>query len=131
MTAQAEDNKFLDLTMDCFLTQHVKDPTRGNNILDLILSNNPSLIDEVTVSEPLSNSDHNTIHFNIVCDNKKNIWKKEYFDYKNGNYADLRKFLETIDWKVELQEGDVNFMWNKFKIIYNKARDTFIPKKNT
>ena len=34
-----DDGKaFLMLVQDCFLTQHVSEPTRGDNILDLILS---------------------------------------------------------------------------------------------
>ena len=27
---------FLELTLDCFLHQHVNEPTRGENILDLV-----------------------------------------------------------------------------------------------
>ena len=31
-----DDHQFLLLTQDCFLTQHVLEPTRGGNVLDLI-----------------------------------------------------------------------------------------------
>ena len=31
------DDQFLLLTQDCFLTQHVLEPNRGGNVLDLIL----------------------------------------------------------------------------------------------
>ena len=37
-SARGDDHQFLLLTQDCFLTQHVLEPTRGGNVLDLILS---------------------------------------------------------------------------------------------
>ena len=35
-SAGGDDHQFLLLTQDCFLTQHVLEPTRGRNVLDLI-----------------------------------------------------------------------------------------------
>ena len=37
-SAGGDDNQFLLLTQDCFLTQLVLEPTRGGNVLYLILS---------------------------------------------------------------------------------------------
>ena len=37
-SAGGDDHQFLLLTQDCFRTQHVLEPTRGGNVLDLILS---------------------------------------------------------------------------------------------
>ena len=64
-SAGGDDNQFLLLTQDCFLTQHVLEPTRDGNALDLILSSQNELVDNVKVHEPLGSSDHNQIHFNI------------------------------------------------------------------
>ena len=65
VSAGGDDHQFLLLTQDCFLTQHVLEPTRGGNVLDLILSSQNELVDNVNVQEPLGSSDHNKIHFNI------------------------------------------------------------------
>ena len=37
-SAVGNDHPFLLPTQDCFLTQHVLEPTRGGNVLDLILT---------------------------------------------------------------------------------------------
>ena len=37
-SAGGDDHKFLLLTQDCFLTQHLLEPTTNGNVLDLILS---------------------------------------------------------------------------------------------
>ena len=53
--------KVLDLTQDSFLIQHVLKPTRYDNILDLVLSSEENVIEDLFVLEHLENSDHNII----------------------------------------------------------------------
>ena len=62
--------------VDCFLTQHVLEPTRGGNVLYLILSSQNELVDNVKEHEPLGSSDHNQIQFNINV-NTGNAYKKQ------------------------------------------------------
>ena len=50
--AGGDDDLFLLLTQDCFLTQHVLEPTRGGNVLDLTLYFQNELVDNVKVLEP-------------------------------------------------------------------------------
>ena len=38
LQCDSDGQTFLDLTLDCFLHQHVDEPTRGENILHLVLS---------------------------------------------------------------------------------------------
>ena len=65
------------LIQDSFLTQHVLETTRGENVLDIVLSSQKELVDNVKRHEPLGNSDHNQIHFDInvksESKNKKRI----------------------------------------------------------
>ena len=60
-----EDQKLLCLVQDNFLTQHVLEPTRATRILDIVLSSQKELADNVEIKEPLGSSDHNQMHFNI------------------------------------------------------------------
>ena len=53
-----EDQQFLFLIQDSFLTQHVLEPTRGENVLEIVLSSQKELVENVKTHEPLSNSDH-------------------------------------------------------------------------
>ena len=69
--------QFLFLIQESFLTQHVLEPTRGENVLYIVLSSQKELVDNVKIHEPLGNSDHNQIHFDInvksESKNKKRI----------------------------------------------------------
>ena len=72
-----DDQQFLFLIQESFLTQHVLEPTRGENVLYIVLSSQKELVDNVKIHEPLGNSDHNQIHFDInvksESKNKKRI----------------------------------------------------------
>ena len=41
------------------------EPTRGENVSDIVLSSQKELVDKVKIHEPFGNSDHNQIHFDI------------------------------------------------------------------
>lgn len=53
--------RFFNCLEDLFLTQHVLQPTRGNSVLDLILTREPDLVSKVKVIDNLDSSDHNMI----------------------------------------------------------------------
>ena len=80
---QSDDHQCILLTQDCFITQHVLEPTRCGNVLDLILSSQNELVDNVKVHELLGSSDHNQIHFNIKV--------KTGNTYKNNGGGTLTK----------------------------------------
>ena len=61
-----EDQRFVCLVQDNFLTQHVSlEPTRAARVLDIVLSSQKEFVDNVVIQEPLGSSDHNQLHFNI------------------------------------------------------------------
>ena len=64
-STEREDQQFILLIHDSFLSQHMLEPTRGENVLDLVLSSQHELVGNVKIHEPLSNSDHNQIHVDI------------------------------------------------------------------
>ena len=53
------------------------EPIRGENVLDIVLSSQKELLDNVNIHEPLGNSDHNQTHLDInvksESKNKKRI----------------------------------------------------------
>ena len=69
---QHHSHILLKAIADCFLYQHVHQPTRfrhgeAANILDLILSNEEGLIQNLSFHPGLGCSDHVTLRFNILC----------------------------------------------------------------
>ncbi len=91
-----------DVLLDSFLLsscyQFVEKPTRGKNVLDLILCSDRRNISSVKVSEPFSTSDHSSIEFSIAISNLIDNDLKNVRDWKNADYDEICKFLSSIDW---------------------------------
>ena len=62
MQAGTEGIRLMELTQDLFLTQHAHNATRSENTLDLVLSSEPNMVDQISVRKP--SSDHNI----VICD---------------------------------------------------------------
>ena len=60
-----ESEDFLKVSKDNFLKQVVMEPTRGDNILDLVLTDNGNMIRNVQVGEELGSSDHRAVVPNL------------------------------------------------------------------
>ena len=115
LEAQAEGQRFLDKVEDLFLTQHVHEATRGNNILDLILSSNPEQVRNVSVTERFGNSDHNIVKFEIIVNEETKVWKEKYLDYRNADFNKLRTEVSNIEWSDVNEETTIQDVWCKFK----------------
>ena len=111
----SEDQKFLNLVQDSFLTQHVLEPTRGENVLDIVLSSQKEFIDNVRICEPLGCSDHNQIYFIIKVKGEQNRKIRYRKKFHKGRYKDMRKHLAKIDWNNTLENKTATECWNILK----------------
>jgi hypothetical protein len=67
LQAEKDGAIFVEAVTDSFLTQHVKEATRGNNILDLVFSSEPDMVEDLLIDCPVSNSDHNVLRWTLIC----------------------------------------------------------------
>ena len=88
-------------------SQFVHEPTRGDNTLDLLLSNSANLVSYVSVSEPPL-SDHRRLEIYISHNPCQPIESKppdfllssfRYIDFSNANLEDLNPTLLEINWQ--------------------------------
>ena len=127
---------FIECFEDNFLSQHVNDPTRGGNLLDLVLTNKDNLVRNLAVGEALGGSDHQIIRFNLeyeVVYRKEN--KTKIPNFNRGDYDKLRNLLNSINWDEEFRNKNAYEMWDIFKskleqIQEQGIRERFIRKKN-
>lgn len=126
MHASPEGQEFLDLSQDCFLFQKVLEPTRGENILDLILTNEESMVEEVEVIEPLGKSDHNLIEFAIITEVTLIPWSKTYLNYKRTDLKGFRRHMNQVNWENRL-EGTASEMWEVYKDVFQKGVQLYVP----
>jgi len=124
-----EDHNFLLLTQDSFLSQHVLEPTRGENVLDIVLSSQQEFVDNVRTREPLGCSDHNQVLFTINVKSERNSKIHYRRNFHKGQYKDMRNYLAKIDWDNTLENKSVTDCWHILKTELEYIIDTFIPLK--
>ena len=127
----------LDLVDDLNLEQVVDKPTRGRNILDLIFTDKPSTLSDITstVLKPLS--DHNLVHGTISTDNitKVNGTKPAsrndigQFNFKRANSDLIKDILSRKDWEAILDTTDIESLNAKFHdTLAEVAIEANVPK---
>ena len=124
-----EDQEFLNLVQDSFLFQHVLEPTRDKNVLDIVLSSQKEFVDSVNICEPLGCSDHNQIHFIIKVKGERNRKIRYRKIFHKGRYKDMREYLEKIDWNNTLKNKTATECWNILKREIDCVVDKFVPLK--
>ena len=134
-TSRANELLFVEILNDHFLTQLNNTPTRGNNILDLVITNAP---DHIGLQEILSPgetaivTDHHSISldFNAFVKAPRKFVRNVY-DYAKGDFEGLCSALRAKDLtsiKSDTEE-DIDTEWECWKKIFFSAVANFIPQK--
>ena len=103
--------------------------TRGENVLDIVLSSQKEFVDNVKICEPLGCSDHNQIHFIIKVKGERNRKIRYRKKFHKGRYKDMREYLAKIDWNNTLKNKTATECWNILKSEIDCVVDKFVPLK--
>ena len=126
-------HRFLELISDCFLTQHVKEPTRFRegqlpSLLDLVLTNEDGMVRDIQYLAPLGNSDHVVLRFDLVCYTSHKGPQHTRWNYAKGRYNLLRELLAGTDWSPML-ELDVHEAYRFFKTVLQDIVNIAVPRR--
>ena len=131
------ESKFLNGTLDSFLSQHVINFTRHTpgqrfSILDLIFTNNPNSIDSIKHFPPLASSDHDCLVFEYKCftTSPSHEVMSSRYKYWIGDYSAMQEELDTIKWDNLFYHSSIETNWDLFKNIVLSLTDKFVPKVN-
>ena len=86
-------------------------------------------MDNVKIHEPLCNSDHNQIHFDINV--KLESKNKETYgrNFHKGNNKDIRKYLAKLDWNNMLRNKTTIECWSILKYEIESTINKFVSLK--
>ena len=126
-------SQLLECVRDCFMYQHVAEPTRFrigeiSSILDLIFTNEENMISELKYMAGLGKSDHLQLTFNFNCyiEVKRHFFKKHNF-FK-GKYTELANDLSTIDWDGVFNGLDLSDSWDILTDKITGLIEKYIPE---
>ena len=124
--------ELISVTIQHELKQIQDKPTRGNSILDLLFTNNPSLIKYTDVIPGIS--DHEMV---IVDQDLRPIYNKQkrrkIFKFKQADWEAIRTQASELSTDVtdNINIRSINDSWNTFKNGIMKIMDSLVPSKLT
>lgn len=122
---------FLNLFFALNLRQHVTSPTRGNNILDLVMTSQNCHVVDTHVIPALSTSDHSGVLFKFLFNNILNIIAPKP-DFVHADYDKIKQELSTLDW-FALFDGynDIDDLYRIFCTTLFSVFEHTVPIKRT
>jgi len=111
-----------DIVRDNFLHQLVKDPTRHFNVLDLVFTNQPDLVEDVQVIDNLLHTDHNPIQFMLNAVSPPQLHhQRVLYNYKKADLSLLCDTLSHVSWNIIEGTCDIEESWQLFKDLFLSA----------
>ena len=104
-------------------------PTRKEVLLDLLFTNQESLLCNISVSDSLGCSDHNIVEFGILLSVLKVSSKTRILDFRRANFSALRAQLGGIRWEASMDDIGASECWEVFKNSLLEAQSQFILYK--
>ena len=125
------NSRFIDVCDELGLIQVVRDPTRENNILDLMLVTSPDRCVDIQVNPGIS--DHDAVCLTYKGRVKINKKKpRTVFLFKRADMSSLKedlKLYEQEEFIAHLGTGDINHTWNYFKMALSEMIKKNIPQR--
>ena len=112
------------------LRQHVREPTRGDYLLDLVLSNFASGL-TVKVVPGIHDNDHRAVIVRIkVHIPASNPVRRAVFDFRAANWEALHAELRQVDWQTFFSDLEADSAASKLSDYILDAARRWIPEKH-
>lgn len=116
----SEEFLFVETLRDIYMYQHVMEPTRARGsdnptLLDLVLSNEDGMVDNLHHASPLGRSDHSVLEFVFNAYVERVATRRKIFLYDKGDYDHMRAEL-TQEWRNHIMSSSgVEAKWTHLK----------------
>jgi hypothetical protein len=115
---------------DNFCTQHVNFSTRGNAILDLLITDEPAMVSELSSMGLFPGSDHNAMIWKLqISVVAKQAEVQDVLDYAAADVRAMQVELGQINWQFLSGGLSVETGWLTFKSILEDIESKYIPKR--
>jgi len=131
------DKKIFDFVLTYGYSQLVNFPTRGNNILDVILTDDDSIVTTVKSCPPVGYSDHIAIEFTmtLTTDGRgvtDGFYNKCHYLWHIGDYDNMISYLLSIHWNALLcYNPSAEQIWLAFSHILWSAVEQYVPSRTS
>ena len=139
LSVETNRNSLINFADKHFLTQYIDQPTREQNILDLLFTNNADIFSKIDVPKTPELSDHNLIIANTSLpkarehsssvDTGQNSFRSLNFFHKDINWENINQEIEAIDWQARFNNNGVQDNFDTFRTELLKIAFKYVPKR--
>ena len=122
------EHPFITCLNDNFLEQLIDKPTRGGNILDLVLCSETSIVQNLKVGEPFATSDHHIIRFDLLVSKELTQDNTVAYNYFKADYNKIRDYAKSKNWANLVDCKNIDSIWMELKSELLNIRNEFVPK---
>ena len=124
----------LDCFIECALSQMVNFHTRLQNLLDVVLTDDPQCLLSVNPCPPLGQSDHDGVTFEVLLSTDDSfslsVSVHEYFLWRTADFNGMNEFLASVNWyNIVCCNPDPAALWSAFTNVLATAVNVFVPTK--
>ena len=128
-----DSQHFIETIRECFLYQHVSEPTRSRegsipSCLDLLFTNEEAMINGLSYLPGLGNSDHLCLRFKFNCYSVSNKISVPRWNLNKGDHDEIRCCLQNVNWADVMKDLSVEDSWKYFVDTLYYLFDKHIPK---
>ena len=107
--------------------QLILDPTRGANILNLLLTNDSAAVTSVDIIGSLPSCDHEALKFSLCLDSPSQPkTDRVLLNFKAADFDHIRDILDNVPWQLS-ESDDVDVWWTQWKNLFLAAAYDTIP----
>jgi len=125
---------FFEFAIEYGFTQIVERPTRGSNILDIVLVDNVQAILNIAYLSPFSSSDHDAVSFFVLFEQKCIDCNQEsdryYYCWYDANFDAMIDILQGVNWlSIVSNYPSAECMCSVFCDILKQTIDATVPQR--
>ena len=125
--ADSRGRPFYEACSDAFLTQHVEEATHlSGNTLDLVLSANPGMVQDVEMIGRIGSSDHEALIVHLRSDVVSRSELEMSRAWSRANFDEMRRELR-VDWEAAMSGMRVEDMWELIRTRIDAAVEKHVP----
>ena len=119
----------LECTEDKFLHQVIEGPTRGDAILDLLLTDANELIGDIRIGGCLGGcNDHTMIEFMVWRNMRQAKSKISMLNFRKANFQLFRELVNKTPWEMVFMGKGAEQSWQIFKEAFLRVQELSIHR---
>jgi len=123
-----QSRRLLECIEDNFLCQAVNSPTKGDVILDLLVTNARKLIGDVKTGGSMGCSDHALVEFTDLRDMGQTKSKVRTLNFRKAKFHLFKELVNKTPWETALRDKGTEKSWQIFKDTFHRAQELSIPR---